>query len=107
MLDTKESPAIGDGEAESTGHDGICDQLNSELSRKQQEQLLAEFGDAGDRCDANAQIAEWIIDYTARLKRRQIEFLYADCRVGACDLQAEFERLVLAIKLLKKLRERS
>ena len=74
------------------------------LTLDEQEKLLAKWQAAKDRCEVNAQLAAWIIDLTARLKRAEINFVYRDCSVRHDDFAIEIERLRLCIQLARNCR---
>ena len=69
-----------------------------------QQKLLANWQAAKERCEVNRQLTDWIIDFTARRKRAEVAFLYHDCSVDHRDLQAEWERFKLCIRLARERR---
>ena len=75
----------------------------AQLSPEQQK-LLANWQAAKERCEVNRQLTDWIIDFTARRKRAEVAFLYHDCSVDHRDLQAEWERFKLCIRLARERR---
>ena len=75
----------------------------AQLSPEQQK-LLAKWQAAKDRCEVNRQLTDWIIDFTARRKRAEVAFLYHDCSVDHRDLQAEWERFKLCMRLARERR---
>ena len=76
----------------------------AQLSSEQQK-LLANWQAAKDCCEVNRQLIDWIIDFTARRKRAEIAFLYYDCSVDHRDLQTEWERFKLCIRLARERRQ--
>ena len=75
----------------------------AQLSPEQQK-LFADWQAAKERCEINRVLTDWIIYFTARLKRAEIAFLYHDCSVDHRDLQAEWERFKLCIRLARERR---
>ena len=67
-------------------------------------QLLARYRAARQQCEVNRQLTDWILDLTARLKSAKSNFVYVDCSTEHHDLEAEVERLRLAIDLAKRCR---
>ena len=114
MLDTKKfgSVPVGRQGTEPEGTRNKLERSSSKPSKTErqaqlspeQQKLLANWQAAKDRCEINRQLTDWIIDFTARRKRAEVAFLYHDCSVDHRDLQAEWERFKLCIRLARERR---
>jgi hypothetical protein len=113
MRDTKKfgSVPVGRQGTEPEGTRNKLDRGSSKPSKTErqaqlspgQQKLLANWQEAKDRCEVNQQLTDWIIDFTAR-RKRAVAFLYHDCSVDHRDLQAEWERFKLCIRLARERR---
>jgi hypothetical protein len=75
MLDTKWSPATGNGGAEQADDDGNCDPLHSEISPDKQallDDLAAARQHLEYRGEANIVIAEWRDELRTRIRRNRL-----------------------------------
>jgi hypothetical protein len=67
-------------------------------------QLLADLDAARERCAANLQIMDWIVELRAKVWRAEEDLLHHDCGTTLRDLQTEWERFKLTVSLAKKAR---
>ena len=98
--------AVADDDEEIKSESGFVTSDHQQASSLTPEyrKLLANWQAAKERCEVNRQLTDWIIDFTARRKRAEVAFLYHDCSVDHRDLQAEWERFKLCIRLAKERR---
>src|SRR5262249_23100244 len=87
--------------SKSTSGGGACRKLTDSEKR-----LLNQYYRAKERCEINLQLGEWIIDLQARLQRAEAFYTFTDyAQESPEELKAEVERLRLAIRLAKQVRE--
>src|SRR6476469_3306129 len=85
--------------------EAACVDASRDIEANSKNQLLASLDDARKRCEANQQIAEWLIELQARVWRAEAHLLHDNCRAQHATLDREIERLRLCISLAKKARE--
>jgi hypothetical protein len=74
-------------------------------TRRRQEQLVDALDEARTRCEINAQLAAWCVQLNGRLKRAQSAVLTYDEGVADLrDLETEWQRFKLAVRLAKMTR---
>ena len=98
--------AVADDDEETKSESGFLTSERQQASSLTPEhrKLLVNWQAETDGCEINRQLTDWIIDFTARRKRAEIAFLYHDCSVDYRDLQAEWERFKLCIRLARERR---
>jgi hypothetical protein len=64
--------------------------------------LLDDLAAARERCEVNAQLAQWVFELQGRVWHAEAHLLHDDCRRHHATLATEVERLKLCIALAKK-----
>jgi hypothetical protein len=81
---------------------GKTDNPSDTAAHRSAQPLSDDYRAARDRVAINARLCQWLLDLTGRIKQTQADLAYGDFSRDPRELQAEFERLKLAITLHKR-----